>query len=106
MIFRLSLDTRKSRLRLQQLATTSLAAAPPASGLSVEHLRQIIRRVERDLESPLIEMDTANVSEQPTKLSLSDNQIRMAMWLNKLRAEKVVTWWPDVPNSHAVAIVR
>nr|WRH23613.1 glucan 1,3-beta-glucosidase [Naematelia aurantialba] len=127
MTARLSLDTRRSRRRLQQLAQAAPTRArhasrpssiPSASGLSVQGLREAIRRVERSIESDLIAtMDTpdrrtmhvsppVHSQEVTLKVRLSDSQLRMALWLNALPLVKFVSWYPDVTNSHAVSIVR
>ncbi|KAK4686579.1 hypothetical protein P7C73_g3539, partial [Tremellales sp. Uapishka_1] len=122
---RSSLDTRKSRRRLQQLARTSASIPgtdsprspiPSASGLSVEHLRQSIRALERRIESPLIDLDSPDASffHQPTAsrssaasggLLLTETQLRIAKWLNSLPLKKYVSWYPHTANAHAVAVV-
>lgn len=120
------------RRRLQTLAQTSaLTPRGPhssrdpvasASGLSVEHLRQAIRRIERSIESPLIESadapervplvgvedegDKVENHQAIVKLRLSDAQTRMASCLNRLPVKKYVTWYPEVTNSHSVIVVR
>ena len=91
-----------------------------ASGLSVQGLREAIRRVERGLESEIILSadSTRDIDIQPSstvakgsaqlgsKVHLKDSQLRMALWLNSLPIKKYVTWYPEVVNSHAVIIVR
>jgi hypothetical protein len=77
----------------------------------------MIRRVERELETDMIETlespsatphRSLNTSEGaiPSKLVLKDSQLRMALWLNKLPLRKVITWYPDEGNAHALSIVR
>ena len=163
MIFRLSMDGRRSAGRLSLLSTpksskiiTNGGAPGPASssrqGFSVEHLRNVIGKFERELESNLYqELDsndtskrsrsrsrvTANGSKShssmttpPTSVSskapitipgpghidpqnlpslqvrLDPSQKRMLEWMNELKMDKYVTWYPDIANSHAVAICR
>nr|XP_031861954.1 uncharacterized protein CI109_002784 [Kwoniella shandongensis]KAA5529026.1 hypothetical protein CI109_002784 [Kwoniella shandongensis] len=118
---RQSLDTRRSKRRLQELAQTSSAGArspiPSASGLSIQGLRDAIRRIERNLESDLIESaETPDIfthikapvqpHEVTVKLRLKDAQLRMAMWLNALPLKKHITWWPEIRNAHATIVVR
>jgi hypothetical protein len=124
-----------SQARLQKLAQTSLPTPsesgtstpiPSALGLSITSLRQVIRRVERSIESDLIDSsdppdDPVVVSHKkdghPTngtagnegpvlKVFMKDSQLRMAVWLNHLPWVKVLTWYPEINNSHAVIIVR
>ncbi|WWD22113.1 hypothetical protein CI109_106602 [Kwoniella shandongensis] len=107
--------------RLQELAQTSSAGArspiPSASGLSIQGLRDAIRRIERNLESDLIESaETPDIfthikapvqpHEVTVKLRLKDAQLRMAMWLNALPLKKHITWWPEIRNAHATIVVR
>ena len=77
----------------------------------------MIRRVERELEVDMIEalespsastrqISYASEGTRPSKLVLKDSQLRMALWLNKLPLKKVVTWYPDEGNAHALSIVR
>jgi hypothetical protein len=86
----------------------------------------VIRRVERSIESDLIDSsdppdDPIQVfqkeekhltngragSEGPAlKVFMKDSQLRMAIWLNNLPWVKVLTWYPEINNSHAVIIVR
>jgi len=40
------------------------------------------------------------------KVFMKDSQLRMAIWLNNLPWVKVLTWYPEITNSHAVIIVR
>jgi hypothetical protein len=40
------------------------------------------------------------------KVFMKDSQLRMAIWLNSLPWKKVLTWYPEITNSHAVIIVR
>ncbi|WVR04562.1 hypothetical protein IAU60_001569 [Kwoniella sp. DSM 27419] len=121
---RQSLDSRRSRRRLQQLASASSSSsgnrspAGSASGLSIQALRQGIRRIERDLESDLIgsvdvdtpfhgpAMDPGHPRDVTLKINLKDSQLRMSLWLNALPMKKYITWWPEVANAHATAIVR
>lgn len=117
---------RKSKRRLQQLAQTSSPPSPTPSGLSIQHLRATIRHIERSLESEFIEtIDGAppaataadanppNIYHNNTpldqvviKAQLKECQFRMAFWLNQLPFKKYLTWWPEVTNAHATAIVR
>jgi hypothetical protein len=102
---------------------TPRSPIPSASGLSVQGLREAIRRVERGIEADLLYAGDApmmdaestplfakSTSSEPyeaaSRLRLSDSQLRMAQWLNALPISKYVTWYPEVPNSHAVIIVR
>lgn len=131
----------KSQLRLQKLAQTKIpipesepgsgtsTPIPSALGLSITHLRQVIRRVERSIESDII--DSSDPPDDPIQIShkkdghpsngvgdgdgnggptlkvfLKDSQLRMAIWLNSLPWKKVLTWYPEITNSHAVIIVR
>ncbi|KIR57680.1 lipid particle protein [Cryptococcus bacillisporus CA1873] len=123
---RQSLDTSRSKRRLQQLAQTSSPPSPTPSGLSIQHLRATIRHIERSLESEFIEtIDGAppaataadanppNIYHNNTpldqvviKAQLKECQFRMAFWLNQLPFKKYLTWWPEVTNAHATAIVR
>ncbi|AFR95193.2 lipid particle protein [Cryptococcus neoformans] len=121
---RQSLDTSRSKRRLQQLAQTSsstfTASQTPitssASGLSIQHLRDTVRRIERNIESEFIEnadgpsLDIYNNStplqQVVIKAQLKDSQLRMALWLNQLPFKKYLTWWPEITNAHATAIVR
>lgn len=132
-VSRLALDTRRSRRRLQQLSQAPPTSTPrrgdqspsipSAAGLSIQSLRDAIRRVERELESDLIESMDSPTDEvhhghvhhkghsRPhaavyTKVDLKDSQLRMALWLNKLPIKKYITWYPDVANAHSVSIVR
>ncbi|KAK8846827.1 hypothetical protein IAR55_005915 [Kwoniella newhampshirensis] len=104
-----------------ELAHTSSTGAqspiPSASGLSIQGLRDAIRRIERELESDLIESaDTPDVftvvkmpiqpQEVTIKVRPKDSQLRMALWLNALPLKKYVTWWPEIANAHATIIVR
>ena len=120
-----------SRGRLQSLAKTygTHSAAPisstrptaSASGLSIEHVRQAIRRLEKNIETPLIEStdskerrpllretvkDGEDTAPSKVQLRLSDSQLRMAAWLNTLNVTKYVTWYPEVSNAHSVIVVR
>lgn len=120
-----------SQKRLQQLAKTSTTPTETepqtplsaASGLSIQSLRDAIRRVERELESDLISaLDSPDLETRPSphhphthgaehsvtkvKVTLKDSQLRMALWLNKLPLKKYITWYPDVANAHSVSIVR
>lgn len=113
-----------SKRRLQQLAQTSsstfTASQTPitssASGLSIQHLRDTVRRIERNIESEFIEnadgpsLDIYNNStplqQVVIKAQLKDSQLRMALWLNQLPFKKYLTWWPEITNAHATAIVR
>jgi hypothetical protein len=125
-----------SQARLQKLAQTShptpsdsgtSTPIPSALGLSITSLRQVIRRVERSIESDLIDSSdppddpiqvfhnkghltngtTTTKDEGPgLKVFMKDNQLRMAIWLNNLPWVKVLTWYPEITNSHAVIIVR
>ncbi|EIW68769.1 hypothetical protein TREMEDRAFT_31933 [Tremella mesenterica DSM 1558] len=123
LVIRLSLDTRKSRRRLQLLANplTTGSVKETDSGLSIEHLRNIVRRVERSIESELIDVaedDIPSTSVHPfqpkrdeireneVKVKFKDSQIRMINWLNSLPLKKYVTWFSQVGNSHAVIVVR
>lgn len=133
--------------RLQKLAQTKLpipdsqsgestpsTPIPSAMGLSVSGLRQAIRRVERSIESEVIDhadgQDTSlrqrrheyrkssppitdsekvgngHESDGGLRVHLKDSQLRMAIWLNTLPWTKVLTWYPEISNSHAVIIVR
>ncbi|WWC87004.1 uncharacterized protein L201_001886 [Kwoniella dendrophila CBS 6074] len=135
---RQSLDTRRSKKRLQQLSQTSTSAdsetyssaIPHSGGLSIQALREGIRRIERSLEEDIaenFEIDSPSIfksehhhrqhddnhhkrtKENPDsdlKIELKDSQLRMCLWLNKLPIKKTLTWWPEVTNAHAVAIVR
>ncbi|AAW43063.2 hypothetical protein CNBD5510 [Cryptococcus deneoformans B-3501A] len=122
---RQSLDTSRSKRRLQQLAQTSSSSSTPqttapiassASGLSIQHLRDTIRRIERNIESEFIEnadgpsLDIYNkttpLQQVVVKVQLKDSQLRMALWLNQLPFKKYFTWWPEITNAHATAIVR
>jgi hypothetical protein len=125
----------RSKRRLQQLAKTSTSPSqssgsylpiPDSTGLSIESLRQAIRRVERELESDLIStLDSPSISTThrtsahhdpaksivqshhvKTKVLWKDSQLRMALWLNKLPLIKVVSWYPETTNAHSVSIVR
>ena len=96
--------------RLQELAAANASTAS-SSGLSVQRLSDAIRRIERSIESEMIDatdMETPHTKENDAtvKVRLSDSQKRMALWLNALPIKKHVTWFPDVANSHAVIIVR
>jgi len=124
-----------SQARLQKLAQTSLpipsesgtsTPIPSPLGLSITSLRQVIRRVERSIESDLI--DSSDPPDDPIqvfhkreghlnngmtknegpalKVFMKDSQLRMAIWLNNLPWVKVLTWYPEITNSHAVIIVR
>lgn len=116
-----------SKTRLRTLAQTSFSPSEgsstpslhSSSGISVQSLRDMIRRVERELESEMIdtiESTSASTNHPPesvsgqgsvkTKLLLTDSQLRMALWLNKLPLKKSVTWYPDEGNAHALSIVR
>jgi len=124
-----------SQARLQKLAQTSLpipsesgtsTPIPSPLGLSITSLRQVIRRVERSIESDLIDSSDppddpiqvvqkkeghltngSTKNEGPTlKVFMKDSQLRMAIWLNNLPWVKVLTWYPEITNSHAVIIVR
>ncbi|WVN89199.1 uncharacterized protein L203_104416 [Cryptococcus depauperatus CBS 7841] len=116
---RQSLDSSRSKRRLQQLAKTSNPAEyqpTSASGLSIQKLREIIRHIERELESDLIQnaegpsFETIKTKVTPQevtiKVQLKDSQLRMAYWLNTLPLRKYLSWWPEVANAHATAIVR
>ncbi|WVQ97967.1 hypothetical protein IAU59_005087 [Kwoniella sp. CBS 9459] len=158
---RQSLDTRRSKRRLQQLSSAtssdptsgsgSRSPIPSSSGLSIQSLREGIRRIERNIESDLIgsvDIDTpyqlhyqqspshqhhqgsdyslegkrpqstgsgnksqslsmsSGSSEVELRIELKDSQLRMCMWLNALPIKKYITWWPEVNNAHATAIVR
>nr|ODN96630.1 lipid particle protein [Cryptococcus depauperatus CBS 7855] len=116
---RQSLDSSRSKRRLQQLAKTSNPAEyqpTSASGLSIQKLREIIRHIERELESDLIQnaegpsFETIKTKVPPQevtiKVQLKDSQLRMAYWLNTLPLRKYLSWWPEVANAHATAIVR
>lgn len=84
----------------------------------MQGLRDLIKRVERDFESeiiesldgpetlPLLQASDDRPAKPTVQLQLSDTQRRIAFWLNSLPLEKFVSWYPDVSNSHAVAIVR
>lgn len=59
-VLRFSLDTQRSRRRLQKLARAELPPVPspadiPKAGLSITALRNAIRAVERGLEQDLME---------------------------------------------------
>jgi len=124
-----------SQARLQKLAQTShptpsdsgnSTPIPSALGLSITSLRQVIRRVERSIESDLIDSSDPpddpiqvfqkkeqNLTDSPEedagpalKVFMKDSQLRMAIWLNNLPWVKVLTWYPEITNSHAVIIVR
>ncbi|WVQ84124.1 hypothetical protein IAT38_006269 [Cryptococcus sp. DSM 104549] len=76
-------------------------------------IRRVERRLESDLiesaESPSITTDTkgsADLQEATIKIKLKDSQLRMALWLNSLPLQKFLTWWPEISNAHATAIVR
>nr|KIR83289.1 lipid particle protein [Cryptococcus tetragattii IND107] len=116
---RQSLDTSRSKRRLQQLAQTSSAPTHPTaspSGLSIQHLRAAIRHIERNLESEIIESidgpaldiydNNTPLDQVVIKVQLKECQFRMALWLNQLPFKKYLTWWPEVTNAHATAIVR
>lgn len=119
---RQSLDTSRSKRRLQQLAQTSSPPSPTPSGLSIQHLRATIRHIERSLESEFIETidgappaaaaaldiyhSNTPLDQVVIKAQLKECQFRMAFWLNQLPFKKYLTWWPEVTNAHATAIVR
>ncbi|KAE8538279.1 hypothetical protein D1P53_005621 [Cryptococcus gattii VGV] len=113
---RQSLDTSRSKRRLQQLAQTSSPPTPSPSGLSIQHLRATIRHIERNLESEFIESidgpaldiydNNTPLDQVVIKVQLKESQFRMALWLNQLPFKKYLTWWPEVTNAHATAIVR
>ncbi|OCF40927.1 lipid particle protein [Kwoniella heveanensis CBS 569] len=135
---RQSLDTRRSKRRLQQLSSATACSPssgsgsdspiPSSSGLSIQSLREGIRRIERNIESDLIgsvDIDTPYQLHQSRhkghdsqgsgyshdhkvdlRIELKDSQLRMCMWLNALPIKKYLTWWPEVSNAHATAIVR
>ncbi|OCF58917.1 lipid particle protein [Kwoniella mangroviensis CBS 10435] len=129
---RQSLDTTRSKRRLQLLSQTSSSGSsssqvPSSSGLSIQALRDGIRRIERSLESDLVEnqelldspalhshypigdgiaKDRGGESGTDLKIILKDSQMRMCYWLNQLPLEKYLTWWPEITNAHATAIVR
>lgn len=131
-VARFSLDTHRSRLRLQRLAKSPAAETPPsesplfpipsALGLSIDDLRAAIRAVERNLEQDLMDAaDKVRFGEQShlepkestshaacthVRPLLTAHQLRMVFWLNKLDFERHLVWFPDVANSHAVVIVR
>ncbi|WWC67845.1 uncharacterized protein I206_101762 [Kwoniella pini CBS 10737] len=130
---RQSLDTRRSKHRLQILSQTSKSSEisyhiPHSGGLSIQALREGIRRIERSLESDLVEnvnveigIDSPSIfkssilndnhnsyknEESDLKVELKDSQLRMCLWLNQLPTKKILTWWPEINNAHATAIVR
>ncbi|WVW78563.1 hypothetical protein I302_100519 [Kwoniella bestiolae CBS 10118] len=120
---RQSFDTRRSKRRLQLLSQTSSSSSssqvPSSGGLSIQALRDGIRRIERSLESDLVEnqelLDSPALHHRPRhgvadegdlKVILKDSQMRMCYWLNQLPLEKYLTWWPEITNAHATAIVR
>lgn len=113
--------------------SSSYLRIPDSSGLSIESLRQAIRKVERELESDLISsLDSPSISitqhahqsqnghhgqhelakphaqahHARTQVLWKDSQLRMALWLNKLPLIKVVSWYPQTTNAHSVSIVR
>jgi hypothetical protein len=50
---------------------------------------------------------TAAEDEGPElKVFMKDSQLRMAVWLNSLPWVKILTWYPEITNSHAIIIVR
>ena len=160
MIFRLSMDARRSSGRLSLLnkptspSSVGNGIAPASSsrhGSSVEFLRNSVGKFERGLESNLYEQidsngavktsrsnskpttngsaaqattrtTTSQSSEAPTRVPgpshidpkdlpsmqvrLDPSQQRMLDWMNELKMDKYVTWYPDMANSHAVAICR
>ncbi|CAK9783569.1 DUF676-domain-containing protein [Cutaneotrichosporon oleaginosum] len=126
---RFSLDTRRSRLRLQRLARSysdispesGASPIPSPHGLSIDALRAAIRAVERSLEQDLMEAaDAADTAPSPPedepdspaypeptiKALLSDSQHRMVYWLNQLEPTRHLAWFPGVANAHAVIVVR
>ncbi|WRT64856.1 uncharacterized protein IL334_001792 [Kwoniella shivajii] len=131
---RQSLDTRRSKRRLQQLSQTSSGGShspvPSSGGLSIQALRDGIRRIERSLENDLVETvedspslfkvdhhhlqhGTANSlddhevgGDDDLQVQLKDSQLRMCLWLNQLPLKKHLAFWPEISNAHATAIVR
>ncbi|BEJ05703.1 hypothetical protein CcaverHIS641_0302250 [Cutaneotrichosporon cavernicola] len=128
---RFSLDTLRSRLRLQRLArsyaNTNLpsdgeaALIPSPHGQSIDGLRAAIRVVERSLEQdlmdaadhadtgpspPEVEPDSPTYPEPTIKALLTDRQLLMIHWLNQLAPRRHLAWFPDVANAHAVIVVR
>ncbi|WVQ74062.1 hypothetical protein IAR50_003645 [Cryptococcus sp. DSM 104548] len=129
---RQSFDTSRSRNRLQRLARTSPSSTPSsipsAHGLSIQHLRELIRRVEHSLEADLIQsssgpsLSPSEVQEMEAELrrvreegekgeasiqvELKESQARMCVWLNGLGFDKYLVWWPEISNAHATAVVR
>ncbi|GMK58171.1 hypothetical protein CspeluHIS016_0502030 [Cutaneotrichosporon spelunceum] len=129
--FRFSLDTRRSRLRLQRLArnyaNTNLPCGseaihiPSSHGQSIDGLRAAIRMVERSLEQDLMDAaDHAGMGPSPPEVEpdspmypaptikalLTDRQHVMVHWLNQLPLRRHLVWLPDVVNAHAVIVVR
>ena len=119
-----------SRRRLYTLTNTPPSSAtmatvnpvdsliPSASGLSIESLRDVIKRFERSIEADLMVQEESDGSiarlnkpiavsfPSPSKVRLRPSQMQMIVWLRELPFEKYVTWFPEVANSHAVIIVR
>ncbi|BEI82351.1 hypothetical protein CcaverHIS002_0302190 [Cutaneotrichosporon cavernicola] len=116
---RFSLDTLRSRLRLQRLArsyaNTNLpsdgeaALIPSPHGQSIDGLRAAIRVVERSLEQdlmdaadhadtgpspPEVEPDSPTYPEPTIKALLTDRQLLMIHWLNQLAPRRHLAWFP------------
>ncbi|ODO09056.1 hypothetical protein I350_02655 [Cryptococcus amylolentus CBS 6273] len=129
---RQSLDTSRSRNRLQRLARASPTATPSAipssHGLSIQHLRELIRRVEHSLEADIIQSssgpslsptevkemeaelrkvrEVGDEGEASVQVILKESQARMCVWLNRLGLDKYLVWWPEISNAHATVVVR
>jgi hypothetical protein len=67
---------------------------PPDDPIQVSHKREVHHQSKNGEEGPML------------KVYMKDSQLRMAIWLNSLPWKKVLTWYPEITNSHAVIIVR
>lgn len=74
------------------------------------NVRDLRHRANYRKASPAIgDAPTAGMPEDEDwglRVHLKDSQLRMAVWLNSLPWKKVLTWYPEISNSHAVIIVR
>jgi hypothetical protein len=87
------------------------SAADSATGVRRRHVRPAgvplkSGKLDDASDSSSTDSTTLLVPEPTIRVSLTESQRRMVLWLNALNPTKFLAWYPDVPNAHAVIIVR
>lgn len=101
-IFRLSMASRSSRSRIKLLEKEQSSETLMSALLALEH--SVEHAVVDMMETDSTPVDPEQASEEQPIITQLQRQI--ARNLNMLPIEKVVAYFPDVRNSHAMIISR